>query len=139
MRPTSIGPALTRRDRLHIRDQIARNDLVWRAHEIAQKFCHFRAVRQHDRCKLRARFLRHAELHAPAEQQSGDDPVLRAMPETVAFGCAVSSAMACFCASVKYRRADCTGGRGVAICAVVKPFSRAGFPALVPTAGRAAG
>jgi hypothetical protein len=56
--------------------QVDRRHPIRRLHEIAQQKCRRRAIRQRDRRELRTLLLRHAELHAPAEQHARDDPVL---------------------------------------------------------------
>ncbi len=56
--------------------QVDRRHSVRRLHEITQPKHRRRVVSERDGRKLRALPLRHAELHAPAEQQARDDPVL---------------------------------------------------------------
>ena len=56
--------------------QVDRRHSVRRLHEITQPKYRRRVVSERDGRKLRALPLRHAELHAPPEQQPRDDPVL---------------------------------------------------------------
>ena len=71
-----IGIAVVRRKDTPPVRQIDRHHSFWRLHEVLQRECCRRAVAERDRRKLHPLLLRHAERHAPAQQHSGDDPML---------------------------------------------------------------
>lgn len=88
-------------------------------------------------CRLHA-LLRHAELHPPAEQHAGHDPVLERQRHADARLVTLQGDGALLLV-LKMRRAGCFGGGGSLFWAAVKRFSDAASLALDLTTGRAEG
>ena len=106
--------------------QVDRRRSVRRLHVITQPKHRRRVVDERDGRKLRALPLRHAELHAPSEQQARDEPVFARDLRDADAGLVALQGYGALLFVGWETPHSCRGGAGSSLGAAVKPVSGGG-------------